>query len=75
MSLTPGEGIRALRKLNDMSLIDLSEKTDIDVKRMSEIERSRANLTPELAEILASALGTFPGLLLSWNRDVSSKHS
>jgi|GEM_PF-5816269 len=69
MGFYPGEGVKALRQMHDMSLERLSALTGIDVITLNEIEISQKNLSENNAKVLAKALKTFPDLLLSWNRE------
>lgn len=69
MCIYPGEGVKALREMHDMSIDTLSGLTKIDRQRLIDIENSEENICLEDATILARALKTFPGLLLSWNRE------
>ena len=57
MSKTFGSHIRNIRRKQDMRLVDLSEKADLSVPYLSEVERGISNPSLRTMEKLAKGLG------------------
>lgn len=68
--VTPGESVRIIRELQELSQNDLSELAGIPQSAISAIERNRVNLGVERAKILARALKCHPAVLVFPGWDV-----
>jgi transcriptional regulator with XRE-family HTH domain len=62
--LSPGEMVRVVRELQEMSQADLAEAAGIGQPTISSIESGRISLGVDRAEKLARALKTHPAVLL-----------
>jgi DNA (cytosine-5)-methyltransferase 1 len=51
-------GIRTLRQAAKLRLTDLARRIEVSLERMKQIERGLCEMSPDLAERLATALGT-----------------
>ncbi len=69
--VTPGESVRIIRELQELSQTDLSELAGIPQSTISAIERNRVNLGVERAKTLARALKCHPAVLVFPGWDVS----
>ena len=69
--VTPGEALRMLRELQDLSQKDLYELTGISQSNISSLESDKAQLGRERALILAKALHVHPAVLLFPSFDMS----
>lgn len=56
IQLSPGESLRIMRELQELSQNQLAEATGIPQSTISAIERERVNLGLERAKVLARAL-------------------
>jgi transcriptional regulator with XRE-family HTH domain len=63
-TVTPGEAIRMLRMLQEMSQVDLARATGIPQPGISALESGKEKLGVERAETLAQALKVHPVVLL-----------
>ena len=64
VEVSPGESVRILRELQELSQTQLSELTGIPQATISAIENSRVNLGVERAKVLARALKCHPAVLV-----------
>ena len=74
LELTPGDSLRIMRELQEMSQNQLAEVSGIPQSTISAIENGRANLGVERAKAFARALQCHPSVLLfsGWNIDKES---
>jgi len=73
IDVSPGESVRILRELQELSQSELSELTDIPQSTISAIENERINLGVERAKVLARALKCHPAVLVFPGWDVSKE--
>ena len=64
VDVSPGESVRIVRELQELSQNQLSELTGIPQSTISAIENSRINLGVERAKVLARALKVHPAVLV-----------
>jgi transcriptional regulator with XRE-family HTH domain len=64
ISVSPGESVRVIRELQEMSQNDLAAASGIPQSTISAIERERINLGVERAKQLARALKYHPAVLV-----------
>ena len=71
IEVAPGESLRILRDLQELSQNQLAELTGIPQSTISAIEKGRVNLGVERAKVLAKALGCHPAVLVfpGWEID------
>ena len=71
VDVSPGESVRIIRELQELSQNQLSELTGIPQSTISAIENSRINLGVERAKVLARALRVHPAALVfpGWDID------
>ena len=71
VEVSPGESVRILRELQDLSQNELAEMTGIAQSTISAIENGRVNLGVERAKMLARALSCHPAVLVfpGWEID------
>ena len=71
VEVSPGESLRILRELQDLSQNELAERTGIAQSTISAIENGRVNLGVERAKMLARALSCHPAVLVfpGWEVD------
>ena len=62
--VTPGESVKIIRELQEMSQNELANHTGIPQSTISAIERGRINLGVERAKTLARALKCHPAVLV-----------
>jgi transcriptional regulator with XRE-family HTH domain len=62
--VSPGESVRILRELQELSQSQLSQLTGISQATISAIENGRVNLGVERAKALARALKCHPAVLV-----------
>lgn len=69
IDVTPGESVRIIRELQELSQEDLARETGIPQSTISAIENERINLGVERAKILARVLKCHPAVLVfpGWN--------
>jgi len=73
INVTPGESVKILRELQELSQNELAELTSIPQSTISAIERDRVNLGVERAKVLARALRCHPAVLVFPGWDVASE--
>lgn len=64
VQLSPGEMVRVMRELQELTQAELAERSGIVQGTISSIENGRATLGVERAERLARALKVHPAVLL-----------
>ena len=64
VDVSPGESVRILRELQELSQNELSRLTGIPQSTISAIENERVNLGVERAKVLARALQCHPAILV-----------
>lgn len=64
VEVTPGESVRILRELQELSQNELATMTGIPQSTISAIENGRVNLGVERAKVLARALRCHPAVLV-----------
>lgn len=71
ITVTPGESVRIIRELQELSQNQLAELTGIPQSTISSIESGRINLGVERAKVLATALKCHPAVLVfpGWKID------
>jgi transcriptional regulator with XRE-family HTH domain len=74
VAVSPGESVRIIRELQEMSQNDLAAASGIPQSTISAIERDRINLGVERAKVLARALKCHPAVLVfpSWDIEQES---
>jgi len=74
VDVSPGESVRILRQLQELSQNELSRLTGIPQSTISAIENERINLGVERAKVLARALRCHPAVLVfpGWEVDQES---
>ena len=75
VDVSPGESVRILRELQELSQNQLSELTGIAQATLSAIENGRVNLGVERAKVLARALKCHPAVLVfpGWDQAVAGQ--
>lgn len=73
VEVSPGESVRILRELQELSQNQLSELTGIPQATISAIENGRIRLGVERAKTLARALKCHPAVLVFPGWDISSE--
>jgi len=71
IEVTPGESVRILRELQELSQNELAEYSGIPQSTISAIENDRVRLGVERAKTLARALRCHPSVLVFPGWDVS----
>ncbi len=71
-SLTPGEALKMLRELQDLSQSDLSKLTGISQSNISALQNNSRQLGRDRALVLAKALHVHPAVLLFPDFDIAS---
>ncbi|MCP5319914.1 MAG: helix-turn-helix transcriptional regulator [Pseudomonadales bacterium] len=71
VDVTPGESVRIIRELQELSQNQLSALCGIPQTTISSIETGRVNLGVERAKVLATALHCHPAVLVfpGWQLD------
>ena len=71
IEVSPGESVRIIRELQELTQSELSSLTGIPQSTISAIERDRINLGVERAKQLARALKCHPSVLVfpGWDVD------
>lgn len=64
ITMTPGEMIRHLRELKEISQLDLAKMTGISQTNISAIENDRVEIGKRRAIVLAEALDVHPGSIM-----------
>lgn len=70
-SLTPGEMLRTLRELQDLSQSDLAKLSGISQSNLSAMETDARQIGRERALVLAKALKVHPSVILFPDFDIS----
>ena len=72
--ISPGESVRIMRELQELSQNQLAEAAGIPQSTISAIERERVNLGVERAKVLARALKCHPAVLVfpGWDTGTGS---
>ena len=73
VKLSPGESVRIMRELQELSQNQLAEIAGIPQPTISAIERERVNLGVERAKTLARALKCHPAVLVFPGWDASAE--
>ncbi|NIW24673.1 MAG: helix-turn-helix domain-containing protein [Gammaproteobacteria bacterium] len=73
IDVSPGESVKIIRELQEMSQNDLAAASGIPQSTISAIERGRINLGVERAKLLARALKCHPAVLVFPNWDVEKE--
>jgi len=73
IEVSPGESVRILRELQELSQNDLAELTGIPQSTISALENGRIQLGVERAKVLARALRCHPAVLVFPGWDVKSE--
>ena len=73
IDVSPGESVKILRELQEMSQNDLAAASGIPQSTISAIERERINLGVERAKALARALKCHPAVLVFPGWDVAAE--
>jgi transcriptional regulator with XRE-family HTH domain len=74
IEVSPGESVKILRELQELSQNDLAELCGIPQSTISAIENDRVRLGVERSKILARALKCHPAVLVfpGWDVDIES---
>ena len=74
VTLSPGETIRTLRELNQMSQEQLAEETGIPQTTISSIENGKTSLGAERSKVFAKAFDVHPAVILfsDWKRGAAA---
>ncbi|MDA0681399.1 MAG: helix-turn-helix transcriptional regulator [Proteobacteria bacterium] len=74
IEVSPGESVRILRELQELSQNELAELCGIPQSTISAIENDRVQLGVERAKVLARALKCHPAVLLfpGWDVEIES---
>ena len=70
-SLTPGEMLKTLRELQDLSQLDLAKLSGISQSNLSAMETDARQIGRERALVLAKALKVHPSVILFPDFDIS----
>jgi len=70
ISVTPGEMLRTIRELQELTQSELAERTGIAQSNLSALEMGARELGRERALVLAKALRVHPAVLLFPDFDV-----
>jgi len=73
IAVSPGESVRILRELQEMSQNDLATVSGIPQSTISAIARERINLGVERAKLLARALRCHPAVLVFPGWDIEKE--
>ena len=73
IQISPGESVRIIRELQELSQNELAAVTGIPQSTISAIGRNRVNLGVERAKVLARALRCHPAVLVFPNWDIESE--
>ena len=73
VEVTPGESVRILRELQELSQNDLAKLTGIPQSTISAIENDRVRLGVERSKVLARALCCHPAVLVFPGWDVKAE--
>lgn len=71
-NVTPGEALKMLRELQDMSQNDLAQESGISQPNISALENGSKQMGRSTAMLLAKALHVHPGVLLFPDYDASA---
>ena len=73
IAVSPGESVRIIRELQEMSQNELAAASGIPQSTISAIENDRVNLGVERAKVLARALKCHPAVLVFPGWDVEDE--
>ena len=73
IQVSPGESVKIIRELQELSQNELSQITKIPQSTISAIERDRINLGVERAKVLARALRCHPAVLVFPGWDIANE--
>lgn len=73
MELSPGDSVRVIRELQELSQNDLAERSGIPQSTISAIENDRVRLGVERAKKLARALRCHPAVLVFPDWDITKE--
>jgi len=73
IAVSPGESVKIIRELQEMSQNDLAAASGIPQSTISAIERGRINLGVERAKLLARALRCHPAVLVFPGWDIGKE--
>lgn len=73
IQVSPGESVRIMRELQELSQNQLAQAAGIPQSTISAIERERVNLGVERAKVLARALKCHPAVLVFPGWDASAE--
>ena len=73
VSVSPGESVKIIRELQEMSQNELATASGIPQSTISAIERGRINLGVERAKLLARALKCHPAVLVFPGWDIEQE--
>jgi len=73
VDLTPGDSLRIVRELQELSQNELAERSGIPQPTISAIENGRANMGVDRAKTLARALRVHPAVLVFPGWDVEKE--
>jgi transcriptional regulator with XRE-family HTH domain len=75
VKLSPGDSVRVLRELQEMTQAELAEASGLSQPTISGIEKNRITLGAERAEKLALALRVHPAVLVwpNWEETVAQR--
>ena len=73
VEVSPGESVRILRELQELSQNELSALTSIPQSTISAIARDRINLGVERTKVLARALRCHPAVLVCPGWDIAAE--
>lgn len=62
--MTPGESLRAVREIQELSQSELAKLTGLPQPTISAMESGRINIGVERAKVLARALKVHPGVIV-----------
>lgn len=71
VEVTPGESVKILRELQELSQNELAQLTGIPQSTISAIENNRVRLGVERSKVLARALNCHPAVLVFPGWDVA----
>jgi len=73
VKLTPGQSLRAMREIQEMSQNDLAKASGLPQSAISGMESGRIKIGVERAKILARALEVHPALIVfsDWDTEAS----
>lgn len=73
LDISPGESVRVIRELQELTQSELAAITGMPQSTISAIERGRVNLGVERAKVLARALKCHPAVLVFPGWDIEAE--